>query len=220
MEKKRSLNILFSVLLYGGLWGILEATLGTFLHLPAIRVAGMYASSTTIMVPLAMMLMGACYKRTGSFLSSIYMGILAASIKAMVCGIFHLSFNPVYYILLESACMAAAIFAIRPKEVLSFRGLGTFILANTAYLALATFIRVDVNNTYTRLIVANFEQYTFMFNAVAILYTFAFGAILYGVKVLAVRYNWKLDSVKKIVFSPVTAATVASMMVVLTFVIR
>ncbi len=218
MEKKtRALNILFSVLLFGGLWGILEATLGTLLH---VKSLGMYACSTTIMVPIAFMLMGACYKRSGSFLSSIYMGILAASIKAIVCGIFHLSFNPVYYILLESAVMAATLFAIRPKEVLSFKGLGAFIIANTAYLAISTLLRVDVVNSYRSVVIANFEDYVFKFNMVAILYTFAFGAILYGVKVLAVKYNWKLDAIKKIVFSPITATTVASLMVVLTFVIR
>ena len=218
MEKKtKALNILFSVLLFGGLWGILEATLGTLLH---VKSLGMYACSTTIMVPIAFMLMGACYKRSGSFLSSIYMGILAASIKAMVCGIFHLSFNPVYYILLESAVMVATLFAIRPKEVLSFKGLGAFIIANTAYLAISTLLRVDVVNSYRSVVIANFEDYVFKFNMVAILYTFAFGAILYGVKVLAVKYNWKLDAIKKIVFSPITATTVASLMVVLTFVIR
>ena len=218
MEKKtKALNILFSVLLFGGLWGILEATLGTLLH---VKSLGMYACSTTIMVPIAFMLMGACYKRSGSFLSSIYMGILAASIKAMVCGIFHLSFNPVYYILLESAVMVATLFAIRPKEVLSFKGLGAFIIANTAYLAISTLLRVDVVNSYRSVVIANFEDYVFKFNMVAILYTFAFGAILYGVKVLVVKYNWKLNAIKKIVFSPITATTVASLMVVLTFVIR
>lgn len=218
MEKKtKALNILFSVLLFGGLWGILEATLGTLLH---VKSLGMYACSTTIMVPIAFMLMSACYKRSGSFLSSIYMGILAASIKAMVCGIFHLSFNPVYYILLESAVMAATLFAIRPKEVLSFKGLGAFIIANTAYLAISTLLRVDVVNSYRSVVIANIEDYVLTANAIAILYTFAFGAILYGVKVLAVKYNWKLDAIKKIVFSPITATTVASLMVVLTFVIR
>lgn len=216
-KKTKALNILFSVLLFGGLWGILEATLGTLLH---VKGLGMYACSTTIMVPIAFMLMGACYKRSGSFLSSVYMGILAASIKAMVCGIFHLSFNPVYYILLESAVMAATLFAIRPKEVLSFKGLGAFIIANTAYLAISTLLRVDVVNSYRSVVIANFEDYVLKFNMVAILYTFALGVILYGVKVLAVKYNWKLDAIKKIVFSPITATTVASLMVVLTFVIR
>ncbi len=218
MEKKYNpLHILFTVLLFGGLWGIVEATLGTILHLKAVEAIGMYACSTTIIVPIAYFLMGACYSRCGIARSSIYMGIMAASIKAIVCAVFHLSFNPVYYILLESATMAAALLVIRPKEILSFKGLGTFIIANTAYLALATFIRIDVSNAYRQTIISNFEKYTFMFNAVAILYTFAFGALLYGIKVLAIKYEWKLDNVKKVIYSPITATAVASAMVVATF---
>ena len=48
MEEKKynPLLILLSVLLFGGLWGILEATLGSFLHLPIVDAAGMYACST------------------------------------------------------------------------------------------------------------------------------------------------------------------------------
>ena len=218
MEKKFSpLKILFTVLFFGGLWGIVEATLGTILHLKSL---GMYASSTTIIVPIAFMLMGACYKRSGTFRSVLYMGIMAASIKAMVCAIFHLSFNPVYYILLESAVMSVTLLVIRPKEILSFKGLGTFIIANTAYLMLSTFLRVDVVNSYRHVIVDNFENYVFMFNAIAILYTFAFGALLYGIKVLATKYEWRLDNVKKVIYSPITASAVASAMVLMTFLIR
>ena len=218
MEKKYSaLKILFTVLFFGGLWGIVEATLGTILHLKSL---GMYASSTTIIVPIAFMLMGACYKRSGTFRSVLYMGIMAASIKAMVCAIFHLSFNPVYYILLESAVMGITLVVMRPKEILSFKGLGTFIIANTAYLMLSTFLRVDVVNSYKHVIVDNFEKYVFMFNAIAILYTFAFGALLYGIKVLAIKYEWKLDNIKKIIYSPITASAVASAMVLMTFLIR
>ena len=80
MEKKYNpLKILFSVLLFGGLWGLLEATLGSFLHLPIVDRAGMYACSTTIMVPIAYYLMAVCYKRSGTFRSTIYMGLIAAS---------------------------------------------------------------------------------------------------------------------------------------------
>ena len=53
MEKKqRILKIVFSVLLFGGLWGILEATLGTLLHMPFVP-GTVFLSSTTIMVPIA-----------------------------------------------------------------------------------------------------------------------------------------------------------------------
>ena len=221
MEKKyEPLKIFFGVLLFGGLWGILEATLGTFLHLPFIEGAGMYACSTTIMVPLAYMCMGACFKRTGVARSSIYMGIMAASIKAIVCAIFHLSFNPVYYILMEAMFGALALLVMRPKQILSFKGLATFIIANTAYLVASTFIRVNVATSTLSVFMANLEKYAFMFNCVAILYVFAFGALLYGVKKLAEVKEWKFEGLKKIVYSPITAATVAAVMMVVTFVLR
>ena len=219
-KKYNPLLILFSVLLFGGLWGILEATLGSFLHLPLVDAAGMYACSTTIMVPIAYFLMGACYKRTNTFRSVLYMGILAASIKALVCAIFHLSFNPCLYILLESACMAGAIAAIRPTKVISFRGLGTMIFANTSYLVLATFIRVNTATTQFSMFMANLEKYAFMFNAVAIVYTFAAGAAIYGLIKLSEKFSWNFDGVKKVIYSPITAGVVATAMVAVTFLIR
>ena len=103
-NKERIMKILFSVLLFGGLWGIVEATLGTVLHLPIIHKT-MFLSSTTILVPIAYFLMGACYKRTQSYRSVFYMGVLAASIKAISCAIFMMSFNPCFYMLLEAMAM-------------------------------------------------------------------------------------------------------------------
>ena len=219
-KENRHLTILFSVLLFGGLWGLLEATLGTLLHLPFADKAGMYFCSTTIMVPIAYYLMAACYKRTNTFRSALYMGILAASIKALVCLIFHLSFNPVYYILLESTCMMGAIAAIRPKKIISFQGLGMMILANTSYLALSMLIRMNIATTTASVFWPTFEKYVFMFNCVAILYTFASGAVIFGFLKLAETFEWKFESVKKIVFSPITASVVASLMVVATFIFR
>ena len=221
MEKKyEPLKILFGVLLFGGLWGILEATLGTLLHLPFVKAAGMYASSTTIMVPIAFMLMGACYKKVGNCRSVFYMGILAASIKAIVCAIFHLSLNPVYYILMEALIGAGALLIMRPKQILSFKGLGTFIIANTTYLVASTFLRISVVASTWENFIHNVETYALMMNCLAILYTFAFGAILYGLVKLVEVKEWKFEGLKKIVYSPITASIVAATMVVVTFLIR
>ena len=221
MEKKyQPLKLLFTVLLFGGLWGIIEATLGTFLHLPMVKMAGMYVSNSVILVPIAFMLMGACYKRSGTFRSVFYMGVLAAGIKAISCAVFHMSFNPAYYILMEALCMGVALFVFRPKELLSFKGLGLFIFANTMYLTLSAFIRVNVTTDSMATITANIEKYVFMINAIAILYTFAFGSLLFGGVKLAQKYNWDFDNVKKIIYSPITASVVASAMVVVTFLVK
>ena len=220
MEKKqKALTILFSVLLFGGLWGILEATLGTLLHLPFIP-GTMFLASTTIMVPIAYFLMGACYKRTESFYSVMLMGVLAAGMKSIACLFFHMSFNPVYHILMESIFMGLAILVIRPKKVISFAGLGTLILANTLYLATSTLLRVNPAHTSPSVFWSNFEKYTFMFNCVAILYSFAFGAILYGFMKLAEKYSWDFSKVEKVIYHPAFASSVAAVAVVLTIVIR
>ena len=220
MEKgKRVLNILFSVLLFGGLWGILEATLGSLLHMHFVPNT-MFLASTTIMVPIAYFLMGACYKRTGTFRSAFYMGFLAAGIKSLACLIFQMSFNPVFHILLEALVMGLAILVIRPKKVISFAGLGTMILANTVYLGTATFLRVNVLRATKSVFLDNFETYTFKFNCVAILYTFAVGAIIFGVLKLAEKYNWNFSKIEKVIFHPAFAGSVAAVAVVLTLVIR
>lgn len=219
MSKKKVLNILFSVLLFGGLWGILEATLGSLLHMHFIPNT-MFLASSTIMVPIAYLLMGACYKRTGTFLSSMYMAILAGAIKLIACLIFHMSFNPVYYILMEGAFMGIALLIVRPKQIISFAGLGTMIIANTMYLAVSTFLRVNVEYATASQVIENFEKYTFMINCVAILYTFGAGALLFGAMKLAEKYNWNFDKVKKVIYHPVFASGCAALALVLTCVIR
>ena len=218
-NKARILNIVFSVLLFGGLWGIVEATLGTLLHMPFIHRT-MFLSSTTILVPIAYFLMGACYKKTGTFRSVLYMGLLAAAIKAISCAIFKMSFNPVFYMLIEALAMGTALLVIRPKQIISFAGLGAMIMANFIYLGASTFLRMNVLTSTPAQVLANVETYVFKFNCVAILYTFAFGAVLFGVIKLAEVRNWNFDGVKKVIFHPAFAGSMAAIALVVTLVLR
>lgn len=220
MEKmKNRLNIVFSVLLFGGLWGILEATLGSVLHMHFVPNT-MFLASTTVMLPIAYFLMGACYKRTGTFRSVFYMGALAASMKLIACLLFHMSFNPVYHILLESIFMGVAVLVIRPKKILSFAGLGTLILSSTLYLGTATLLRVNVMTATQSIIVANFEKYTFMFNCVVILYSFTAGSALFGLSKLAEKKAWDFSKIKNIIYHPAVASGVAAIALVLTLAIH
>lgn len=218
-NKTRILSILFSVLLFGGLWGIVEATLGTLLHLPIVHRT-MYLSATTILVPIAYFLMGACYKRTQTFVSVMLMGVLAAGIKAISCLIFMMSFNPCYYILLEALAMGIAVLVIRPKKIISFAGLATMIIANFLYLGSSTFLRINVTTSSSSLFMDNFEKYVFKFNAVAILYTFVAGAVLYGFIKLAEHYNWNFDKAKKVIYHPAFAGSMAAVALVVTIVLH
>ena len=220
MEKRANIfKILFSVLLFGGLWGIIEATLGTVLHLPIVHRT-MFLSSTTILVPIAYFLMGACYKRTGTMRSILYMGILASGIKAISCAIFMMSFNPVFYMLLEATSMGVAVLVIRPKKVLSYAGLATLIIANTLYLGASTFLRINVSNATASEVLGNIQQYMFMYNCVAILYSFAFGAALFGIMKLSEVKQWNFEKVKQVIYHPAFASSMSVIALVVTLVLR
>ena len=220
MERRQNiLKTLFAVLLFGGAWGIIEATLGTVLHLPIVHRT-MFLSSTTILVPIAYFLMGACYKRSGNMRSVLYMGVLAASMKAISCAIFKMSFNPCFYILMEALSMGIALLVIRPKKVISFAGLGTFIIANTLYLGISTFLRINVANATATQVMENIQKYMFMYNCVAILYTFALGAIIYGVMKLIEVKEWSFSKAKQVIYHPAFASSIAAIALVVTIVLH
>lgn len=218
-RKLQVLNIVVSVLLFGGLWGLVEATLGTLLHLPIVHRT-MFLSSTTILVPIAFALMGACYKRTNTFRACLYMGILAASMKALSCLIFKMSFNPCYYILIESLAMGVAVLVIRPKKIVSYAGLATGITASTLYLAASTPLRINVLTSTAAQVMENVEKYVFKFNCVAILYMFAAGAVVYGLIKLAEAKEWKLSKIKEFIFHPAFASSVAVVALAVTLIIH
>ena len=213
---KRKLCFVIDVILFGSIWGFLEATLGTLLHLPIVDKAGMYAASSTIMVPIAYYVMAMCYKKTGKLYSVPMMGIIASAIKlcvAFVIGFRPSVYNPAIYIIVESLCMFGALAIFRPKNVLSLKTLASVIVANTVY----QFAYLNINmwmggtNIYASekawMKVGEFHLFTM--NAVAILYVFASGAILYGiVKVLEAKHVEIKFDYKRIVYSPITASIV------------
>lgn len=219
--QNKHLVILFSVLLFGGLWGLVEASLGTLLHMIPHGARLIFWSSTTVLLPIAYFLMGACYKKTGVARSIIYMGLLASGIKLISALIFRSKLEPALYMLVEAACMSLALLAIRPKKVISFTGLGVFILASTSYLLFTTFYRLSGTAEITsQVVVDNITKYVFTYNCVAILYAFAIGAAIFGLIKLSEKFSWNMDGVKKIIYSPITAGVVATAMVAVTMVLH
>lgn len=218
------LRFVLDVLLFGSLWGILEATLGTLLHLPMFDKAGMYAASTTIMVPIAYYLMANCFKRTGTVFAMPCMGVLAALIKltvAFVVGFRPSVYNPAIYIVVESLAMMGALAIFRPTNVLSLRTLAAVILANTTYQF--AYLMINWANGGTNVFASEKawinvgEKYLFKFNCVAILYLFASGALFYGLFKLFEKLNIEVKfNYKKIIYSPITASVAFVLAVVLT----
>ena len=221
-NKNKFLSILIPVLLYGALWGIFEATLGTLLHLPFFEAGKLFTKSSIIMVPIAFLFMTLCYKRTGSLLSVVFAGLVSATIKlstAFVMGMTIYVYFPAIYIVVESLAMMGALAIFRPSKVLSLRSFASFVTANTsyqfAYISIASIVAV-ANPTLTKNInafenMSNWskvgEKYLFTYNGVAIIYALAIGGALYGLYRLALKFNLNEKlAIKKIAYSPITAS--------------
>lgn len=215
MEKKTlNLKMILTIVFWGSLWGIVEATLGTILHLPSSKMAGMYLSSSAIIIPIAYCLMANCYKKTNQSFYAVYlMGVVAALIKlsvAFVIGFVDVVWEPAIYIILEALAMGSALAIFRPTNVLSLKTFGSIVVANTVYqfsfLVVKTIKGSDVfynMATWSKM----GEKYLFTVNGLAMLYTLAIGALSYGIILLVKKLNLstKFD-MNKIVYSPIAAS--------------
>lgn len=211
-EKKFSLKTWMSILFWGALWGIVEATLGTILHLPGFDGTGIYFASTAIVLPIAYCLMANCYKRTESFYSVYLMGIVAATIKlsvAFIIGWIDRVYFPAIYIVVESLCMGTALAIFRPKNVLSLRTFGAIVAANTVYqFSYLLICAINGNNAFASMEAwaKSGEKYLFTMNGLAIVYTLAVGSTAFGLFKLAEHYNFKFKlDLNKFVTSPIVA---------------
>ena len=216
MEKKTNiLNILFNVLFWGSLWGIVEATLGTLLHLAFFAHLGIFARSSTVIIPIALFLMAICYKRTKSFSAVLFMGCLAATIKlttAFIIGFRDIVYFPAIYIIVEALAIGGALALFRPTNVVSTKTLCSIVVANTAYQFVYLLISRGANWT------AGVEKYLLMYNCVAILYSFLVCGVSYGIIKLINLYKKEESklSITRIINSPITASLVVTIAVTLT----
>lgn len=184
----KKLKTLFTVLFLGGLWGFLEATLGTLLHLDAFD--SIIFASTAVLLPIAYLIMGAAYKATGKSRTVLYVGLIAASIKA-VCFFFvpavNKVVNPMVAIVLESLVAAVAFRVTAPSKLVSIKSFVTFMVVSTvtriAYVgySMATAVPfmsaylVDGNVVWSKII-----EYVVTMNAIS----FGYLAVYMGVGML------------------------------------
>lgn len=221
-NKKKILSIVLPALLFGALWGIFEATLGTLLHLPVFEAGKLFTKSSIIMVPIAFLFMNLCYKKSGSLVSVVLAGLVSALIKlstAVVMGMTIYVYFPAIYIVVESLAMMGALAIFRPSKVLSLQSFASFVTANTvyqfSYVSIASIVAVAspklTNNINAFENMANWskvgEKYLFTYNGVAIIYALAIGGALYGLYRLALRFELnKKINLQKIVYSPIVAS--------------
>lgn len=108
VEMNRS-SILFSVVVWGTIWGIFEATVGYLLHILPINI------SWLLWYPAACFFMGNVYRKTDRISSVLMVGILCASIKILnlfLPGRIDKVLNPAVSIVFEAMAMAAVLFAV------------------------------------------------------------------------------------------------------------
>lgn len=110
---KKTQNILGAVLFFGGLWGLIEATLGYLLQLMPPLVSGF------VMFPIATLLLTMTYFKTRSIHALFMVGLLAAMIKGI--NLFFPIFpwktiNPMVAIILETLVLASVMVYVVKKS--------------------------------------------------------------------------------------------------------
>lgn len=110
MEKEKRtlmLSIITAIIVWGGLWGIFEATVGYLVHLLPISIGWF------IWYPIACFFMFNVYRKTKRSRDVILVGVLAACIKLLnlfLPGRIDRVLNPAVSIIFEALTLAAVIF--------------------------------------------------------------------------------------------------------------
>jgi len=232
MIKNEHLKLFFIVLLFGGLWGILEATLGTVLHLTG--TAKTFLSSSIVMVPLAYFIMGGAYKLTGKLRTVFYIGFVAACIKLFaffVPGIaVNVVVNPALSMIMEAAAFGLAIYVIKPTNVLSIKSIVVVLFANLTFRVAFTLwqlatIKVLGSASFTiadgviKFNESGFVKFNITQNYLSSLYAVVIGLAAFGIAKAFAKHPVKLEGLKKVIYNPITASLVACTAIALTIVL-
>lgn len=232
--KKFNLKTLFFILTLGALWGILEATLGTFLHFTG--VAKTFLSSSIIMVPIAYAILSIGYKYTSKLRSIFLIGLVAGTIKLtafLVPGIApNFIINPAVSIVLESCAFGLAVYFVKPQNILSYKGIAVVLLSSIVFrlsftlYQLATVVpfgsaSFDFVNGVLSFNEAGFIKFNITQNAIACAYTLGLGCVAAGASALIAKKNvkFRFDVIQRIVTNPLTACLMVGVAVTLTVVL-
>lgn len=111
MNKKQ---YVITILFYGAMWGLLEATVGHLLHFIPATIAG------SIMFPIASLVLYKTYQKTSSTRALFYVALIAAAIKSVDFLLPALSIyktiNPMISIVLEGLMVVAVIGMITSQQ--------------------------------------------------------------------------------------------------------
>lgn len=230
MKLNSKLNFIFVVLFFGALWGFLEATLGTVLHLDAFD--SIFFASTAVMVPVAYLICATAYKQTGKIRSTFYVGLIAAAIKS-ICFAFvpmvNKVVNPMVSILMESLFVGVAIYLVRPTKVLSLKSFVSFMIMSTAYrlvyMGYSMLTEPVFQSAYIKDGVVNFDNiisFVIITNGLSVVYIALMFGIGFGIKQLFVITNTGKVSqqIKNFIYSPVSACLMLAIAVTATVILK
>ena len=230
MKSNSKLRLFFIVLFLGGLWGFLEATLGTILHLDAFN--SIFFASTAVMVPIAYLTCFFAYTSTGKIRSAFYVGIVAALIKS-ICFAFvpmvNKVVNPMVSILVESLFVGVAIYFIKPTKVLSVKSVLSFALMSLCYRLVYTGYSIATAPVFQSAYIQdgilnlnNIMTFVVTTNALSIGYLSVLFGLAYCINVLIGKTktaNIKY-SISKFAYSPVVASLMAVIAVTVTIILK
>lgn len=223
-------KLIVTVLMLGGLWGLLEATLGTVLHLDAFD--SIVFASTAVLLPIAYLIMGAAYKETGTARSIIYVGLVAAAIKA-VCFFFvpavNKVVNPMVAIMLESLLGAVAYKVTKPSKVVSLKSFVTFMVFSTvtrvAYVGYSMATAVPFKSAYLvegEIIWSKIVEYVVTMNAISFGYFAVYMLTGMALNVLAKheKASKVFSKIKKFAYTPACASLMVCAALVSTILLK
>ncbi|HOJ45196.1 MAG TPA: hypothetical protein PK340_04130 [Bacilli bacterium] len=197
MNKK---SLIANVVLFGALWGLLEASLGYALQfLPPLF-------SGSIMFPIGAMLMYWAYRNTDNKASIVYVALIAASIKAinfLMPGLPPIkTYNPMISIMLQSLVMVVIVSLIsRNRPAYGFLGIGILaVLWRTLFIVNITINHALTGFPFPQLVSPqSILSFIFLYGALETLFL----SIAYGIKLLL---NKKIN----LVFKPHLAISLAT----------
>ena len=209
---KNNMSVWTTVLLLGSVWGFFEGTLGGFLHLSPLPIAGKIMAS----IGFAVMFWGL---KNGLKAKHIFaISIIAASLKFstslfFMLPLFHIKIiNPAQSIILQGLCFAGVSYFLSDK-LNSFKGLATVsALSFTMAFALAATFSFFVTNYVMGPLEGSFLMMLFHL-AIGSLFTFT------AISLIHIAYE-KIIYFHVAKLAPVTRTIVSFVLVMATFLVK
>ncbi|MBN2300413.1 MAG: hypothetical protein JXC31_04400 [Acholeplasmataceae bacterium] len=209
MKLNKSMGI--TILFFGAIWGILEATLGHLLQFLPPLVSG------SVMFPIAASLMYLTYNNTKSRTSMIYVAAIAATIKAVdffMPGLPPIkTYNPMIAIMLQSVVMVVILPLIK-KESLALKLTGIALVGVSWRLLFLG--NITINHALTGFNFSQLASLSSMLNFVVylgLMEALVLGVILFTSTALKQKVNFSYKP------NLVVASSIFALAVVLTIVL-